>query len=65
MSGNVEELAGAVEEWKQAKYHLLNLVKAFEDSELNMQEFKEEFVEEGKPLDQELFKAVENLDEER
>lgn len=65
MTDNLDELADAVEDWKQTKYHLERLVKSVFDSNVDPEAFKDEFVEDNHPVDPKLFDLIQELAGER
>lgn len=65
MTEDLDELADAVENWKQTKYHLERLVQSVFDSDVDPEAFEDEFVEKGHPLDPKLFDLLKDLAEEK
>jgi hypothetical protein len=61
MTDDLDELADAVEDWKQTKYHLERLVQSVFDSDVDPEAFRDEFVEDDHPVDPKLFELIEDL----
>lgn len=61
---NVEALADAVEDWKQTRYHLGQLLASLGSDDVDLQAFKEEFVSD-RFVEQELIALVEAVHEHR
>lgn len=56
MDENVESTVDAAEYWKQARFHLGQLIQILDGDEVDVDEFREEFVEEG--FEEEVFDAI-------
>ncbi|MDY6770710.1 MAG: hypothetical protein SV186_01995 [Candidatus Nanohaloarchaea archaeon] len=65
MSEDLDQLADAVEDWKQAKYFVERLTQSLFDADVDPEKFKDEFVQDGHPVDQKLFDLAADLAGER
>jgi hypothetical protein len=61
MTEDVEALAAAREDWKQAKYFIERLSQSLYGSDIDVESFREEFVDDEHPVDSRLFRLVEEL----
>lgn len=57
MAEDVEALADVVDEYKQAKYHVSEFVNRLLTSDVDVESFRDEFVEDG-PVDKKLMALV-------
>ncbi len=65
MTDDLDELADAVEDWKQTKYHLERLVQSVFGSDVDPEAFREEFVEDDHPIDPKLFDLITDIADQR
>jgi len=65
MTDDIDELADAVEDWKQTKYHLERLVRSVFDSDVDPDAFREEFIEDDHPVDPKLYELIKDLADQR